>query len=151
MKVKILYPSVIALVITFYFTLFSFQESPESEIIGDWKEVSWEYEKVDSLVNDDFDYRITEHIKEQLRESIIFHNAEIWEFEDKEILKMHAADQSTTLNWKLKGRGNILQLKNADNRMEFYEIRELTSDRMVLHFSFDMQIRGIVKMTFEKI
>ena len=151
MKVKITNPKIFTLVITLYLTLISFQESPESKILGGWKEVSCEYEKVDSFVNADLDYRTTANFNQQLSETIIFHNAEILEFDDRESLKMHALDQTSILNWKIKGRGNILQLKNADDRMEYYEIRELTSNRLVIHFSFEMQVRGIVKMTFEKI
>lgn len=151
MRARIVYPTVFAVVLGLYFTLLSFQPSPASNILGEWKEVSWEYEKVDSLPDTDFDYHVTDHIKSQLAERLIIHEAEVWKFVSDETLEMRGKSPAKSLQWKLKGRGNILQIQGDGSATEHYQIQELSSDRMVLHFNFDMQVRGIVKMTFERI
>jgi hypothetical protein len=151
MKTGFIYTSVFAMVLSLYFTLISFQSSPESSILGEWREVSWEYEKVESLPDTGFDYHLTDHIKSQLAESLIVHEGEVWRFASDERLEMTGESPTKSLQWKLKGRGNILQIQGDGSATEYYHIQELSSDRMVLHFNFDMQIRGIVKMTFERI
>jgi len=151
MRVRFVYPTVFAAVLSLYFTLLSLQPSPESNILGEWKEVSWEYEKVDSIPDSGFDYHLTDHIKSQLAESLIIHEAEVWKFVSDERLEMRGKSPAKSLQWKLKGRGNILQIQGANSATEHYQIQELSSDRMVLHFNFDMQVRGIVKMTFARI
>ncbi|RAI89312.1 hypothetical protein [Algoriphagus yeomjeoni] len=152
MKYTFIYLAIFTSTMVVYFTLLSLQESPTSNILGEWKEISWEYEKLDSILQKDnsFDYMVTDHIKEQISENLIIHKAETWKFTDNETLEMQGSETQKSLHWTLKGRGNILQIDGAD-LMEHYEIQELSSDRMVLHFNFDMQVRGIVKMTFEKI
>ncbi|MDR7132128.1 hypothetical protein J2X69_004495 [Algoriphagus sp. 4150] len=153
MKPQVVYPVTFTLLIGVYFTLLSFLESPQTNIIGEWKEVSWEYEKMDTLSSkkDSFDYTLTDHIKEQISKNLIIHEAEIWKFATDDTLEMKGNDSFKSLHWTLKGRGNILQLHGEENTIEHYQIQELSSDRMVLYFNFDMQVRGIVKMTFEKI
>ncbi|WP_425639894.1 hypothetical protein ACPUEN_09080 [Algoriphagus yeomjeoni] len=152
MKYTFIYLAIFTSTMVVYFALLSLQESPTSNILGEWKEISWEYEKLDSILRKDnsFDYMVTDHIKEQISENLIIHKAETWKFTDDETLEMQGSETQKSLHWTLKGRGNILQIDGA-NLMEHYEIQELSSDRMVLHFNFDMQVRGIVKMTFEKI
>ncbi|GAA0879469.1 hypothetical protein GCM10009119_24370 [Algoriphagus jejuensis] len=151
MKTNLTYPTVFAVVAGLYLTLLSLQPSPEFSILGEWREVSWEYEKGDSLLDGSFDYRVTDHIKAQLLSNLIIHEAEIWNFANTETLEMSGRSATQSLVWKLKGRGNILQIQRGDHATEYYQIQELSEDRMVLHFNFDMQVRGIVKMTFERI
>ncbi len=153
MKANLVYPATFTLVIGLYFTLLSFQESPEISILGEWKEVSWEYEKIDTIGKKGagFDYMVTDHIKDQISKDLIIHKAETWRFEENETLEMKGVKSSKSLHWTLKGRGNILQLNDSKDIVEHYQIQELSSTRMVLHFNFDMQVRGIVKMTFERI
>ncbi|WP_057938720.1 hypothetical protein [Algoriphagus resistens] len=152
MNIKFRYLIGFILVAGNYFTLLSFLQSPEENIIGEWKEVSWEYEKIDSLASDDsFDYMVTDHIKQQISRNLIIHEAEVWRFGKNEMLEMKGNGLSKSLHWKLKGRGNILQLNGTHKNIEHYLIQELNSERMILHFNIDMQVRGIVKMTFERI
>lgn len=152
MKFNLLYFASFTLVLGLYFTLLSFQESPETQLLGEWKEVSWEYEKLDSVTSDEnFDLMLTDHIKSEISKNLVIHESEIWDFSDKETLKMKTNDSLNSLNWTLKGRGHILQINGAEGAIEYYVIQELSSDRMVLYFNVDMQVRGIVKMTFERI
>ncbi|MBN7810706.1 lipocalin family protein [Algoriphagus sp. H41] len=151
MKTSMLYLAAFLLFAAAYFALLSTQPSPQSRILGDWKEVSWEYEKADNPDDGGFDFRITDHIKSQIAENLIIHQAEIWSFGADESLHMSGKNNSKSSRWKLKGRGNVLKISGAEDQTEHYKIQELTPSRMVLHFNSDMQVRGIVKMTFEKI
>ncbi|WP_439488256.1 hypothetical protein [Algoriphagus sp.] len=152
MKFNLLYPTSFSLVLGVYFTLLSFQKSPETQLLGEWKEVSWEYEKLDSLITDEsFDYMLTDHIKSQISKNLIIHEAEIWNFVDEHTLEMKSNKSQNSLNWTLKGRGNILQINGSGGVVEYYIIQEISPNRMVLHFNSDMQVRGIVKMTFERL
>lgn len=153
MKSTLIYLLIFGFTISLYLTLLSMQSTPETNIIGEWKEVSWEYEKLDSIRKYDqgFDYLVTDHIKDQISENLIIHKAESWKFTEDETLEMQGNNVHKSLHWTLKGRGNILQIDGLDNLTEHYEIQELSADRLVLHFNFDMQVRGIVKMTFERI
>ncbi len=152
MKFNLLYPTSFSLVLGVYFTLLSFQESPEIQLLGEWKEVSWEYEKLDSLISDEsFDYMLTDHIKSQISKNLIIHEAEIWNFVDEHTLEMKSSNTQNSLNWTLKGRGNVLQINGSGGVIEHYIIQEISPNRMVLHFNSDMQVRGIVKMTFERL
>lgn len=150
MKTNMLYGSVFLLGTLLYFVALSISPSPQSQILGEWREVSWEYEKVDSVGKNELDLDITDHIKSQIAESLIIHQAEIWNFGSDKSLKMTGNDQVKSTEWTLKGRGNILKITGNANQTEHYKIQELSPSRMVLHFNSDMQVRGIVKMTFEK-
>lgn len=152
MKSTLLYLAIFTTTILVYFKLLSLQESPTTYILGEWKEVSWEYEKLDSIIENDntFDYKLTDHIKNQISENLIIHKAETWKFTEDKTLEMQGSDIQKSLQWTLKGRGNILQIDGSD-LVEHYAIQELSANRMVLYFNFEMQVRGIVKMTFEKI
>ena len=153
MKSNLTYPLVFSFVACLYFTLLSLQESPEVNIVGEWREVSWQYEKLDTVEESgaSLDYMLTDQIKNQISKDLIIHKAETWRFAENETLEMTGSNSSKSIHWNLKGRGNILQLKGPENTVEHYQIQELSLDRMVLHFSFDMQVKGIVKMTFERI
>lgn len=153
MKPNLTYPFIFTFVAGLYFTLLSLQESPEVNIVGEWREMSWEYEKLDTAktLDSGLNYMLTDHIKSQISQNLIIHQAETWKFSENETLEMTGLNSTKSLKWHLKGRGHILQLNGSSNVVEHYHIQELSSNRMVLHFNFDMQVRGIVKMTFERI
>jgi len=127
------------------------QASPEQLLMGQWEEVSWELEKVraDDRLND---WALTQGQKREIYEQMRMHDAEIWTFDTEKRLILSKPDASEEiLNWNIKGRGHILELKQAGAKIEDFQVHELTDDRMVLYFNFDLQIRGVVKMTFKKL
>src|SRR5690606_24256155 len=120
--------------------------SPAEHIEGSWKEVSWEYEKSENASK-----KISAAIKTEICKELIIHEAEVWSFLSDGSLKLASDKNNETLSWTMKGRGNILELSHKTNKMEHYNIQVLNDDKMVLYFSTDIQAKGIVKMTFEKI
>ncbi|MCH7414225.1 hypothetical protein MM213_12055 [Belliella sp. R4-6] len=140
--------------IALFIMVTQFGNQPTDDIIGVWKEVSWDYEKVDFLNQSDsltID-EVMEQTKVQLGESFVIHKAEVWEFIDNSTLKVDFEDGNEEIvDWKLKSKGDILKLTHENNVYEYYTIKELNKDRMVLHFHIDLNARGIVKLTFEKV
>jgi hypothetical protein len=122
--------------------------SPTQHIEGSWKEISWEYEKSE---NANIDKKISDAIKTEICKEMIIHEAEVWNFLPDGNLELTSNKNNETLSWTMKGRGNILELSHNSNKIEHYNIQVLNNDKMVLYFSTDIQAKGIVKMTFEKI
>ncbi|WP_100615980.1 hypothetical protein [Confluentibacter citreus] len=122
--------------------------SPTKHIEGSWKEISWEYEKSENI---NADKKISDAIKTEICKELIIHEAEVWNFSSNGNLELTSDINNEMLSWTMKGRGNILELSHNTNKIEHYNIQVLNNDQMVLYFSTDIQAKGIVKMTFERI
>jgi hypothetical protein len=130
-------------------------DHPEKLLIGKWKEVEWHYDKVDrgaqgsSFVQKGY---IQNRLKEEITGELFIHQAEEWHFYpdgNLELLKMN--NETEMLSWRLKGRGHILKLKHTENMLEFYQIRVLNKDEMILNFENDLHARGIIEIRFKRI
>jgi hypothetical protein len=127
--------------------------SYEQSIIGRWQEVSWEFEKSDAPEAGDTAVLLSGSQKDEIWEGLTIHKAELWEFRPEKEINLYDANRRTLkkLEWTIKGRGNILEIRHPDHHTENYQIQEIKDDQMVVHFNFDLQVRGIVKMTFKRI
>lgn len=153
MKTRIAYAVFFSLCLFFFLVLITSSKSPEESIVGVWKEVSWEYEKVDkSSSGESITKQIDDNLKNEIIENLIIHKAEMWHFTNNGRLILYNGDKpAQELQWKLKGRGHVLKLNHHDNKTEFYDLYELTNNKLVLYLDIDMQVRGIVKMTFQRV
>ncbi|MFA6151788.1 MAG: lipocalin family protein [Chitinophagaceae bacterium] len=134
------------------FVLRSNHLSPEQMIMGNWKEVSWTYEKADNKGSVNFnDEPINDAMKHMISQSKIIHEAETWNFTPDSGLVLNTHHKNLNVDWALMGSSNILRLKYNDEFEEHYNLIELNEKRMVLHFENDRLTRGIVRITFEKI
>lgn len=127
---------------------------PESLITGTWKEVAWKYDKIDNLTDSTADIPkiLDEELKESISQGLHIHQSETWIFDKNSRLKLEKKDrQPIDLNWRMKGRGHILKLHYNNESKEFYQIRKLTKDEMVLHFENDTHARGIVQIVLKKV
>lgn len=128
--------------------------SPEELILGSWREVSWEYEKVDRKVSDpdSFFESMSQHILDEVAKDLIIHESELWQFLPGGKLRLEGKNGDIhQYQWRIKGWGHILKLIGDDQHKEFYNIAELTTEKLVIYIENDMQVRGLVKITFEKI
>lgn len=152
MKIKKIFIGLtVILLVSMVSSLFIFGKlkHPEKAILGTWKEVSWNYELVDSSKNELSD--LDTSLEHDIFKDLIIHKSENWNFNPNSKLVLQKENQDpVNLKWKLKGRGHILKLSYAGKTMEYYQIKELTDKRMVLHFENDVHARGIVKIVFEK-
>lgn len=130
--------------------IFNYRSSQDL-LVGKWEEVSWEYEKVNH--NGDLtNFVIDEGQKQEICENMIIHKAEIWNFDSSGNLILESSEHlPEKLKWKVKGRGHILELQHGDNSLEGYQIQEISEDTLIIHFNCDIQIRGIVKITFKRL
>ena len=124
------------------------EPSPETIILGKWKELKWEYEKVNKINGKDKPE--AEEMKSQHTEKLVIHEAEVWQFLPDKKLKLIGKNREEIVEWHIKGRGNILELRHSSSVIEHYNLTELTGDIMVLNFETDIQVRGIAKLTFER-
>jgi hypothetical protein len=127
------------------------EKSPEEMLVGQWQEISWEYEKVNH--NGDLkEFTIDDGQKEEICKNLIMHRAEVWQFDQKKQLTLIAGGvPKERVIWNIKGRGHILNLQHKSGKTEEFQIQEISADSLVIHFSFDLQVKGIVKTTFKKV
>lgn len=153
LKSVTIYPVFLFLAVVSFLALFLNGTSPHTKLLGTWEEVAWEYEKSDMWADkSQTNEKIVEPgIKEEIMENRLIHEAEYWTFSEKNKLHMVSNKRkSSDLTWQLKGRGHVLELLHSDGTKEFFNIQELTNDRLVLYFELDMQIKGIVKMIYKR-
>jgi hypothetical protein len=128
------------------------EESPAQRITGKWKEISWVYEKVNHTENGLPDKEITDELRSEMARGLIIHEAETWEFRPDGTLLLHKrSGKPIKLNWNLKGRGHVLTLHYRNDKTEYYDLSDLSADEMTLYIDVEIQAKGIVRMTFEKI
>lgn len=119
--------------------------NPEKQILGTWEEVDWDYENNFSVKDDS-----SHDVKTELSKDLIIHKREIWKFLPNGVLQLSGEDGYENLEWRVKGRGHILQLKHQKTKIENYNIDLLNDSTMVINFEVDLEVRGIAKLTFRK-
>lgn len=153
MKIWIRYISFFAFGIFLFVILIGMANSPESTIEGEWKELVWEYEKVDKIndtTKSDYD-NVSYYVKDVAGQDLVIHKAEKWIFCPNGKLILEGEDYSKEISWNIKGRGNILELKYDNNNVEHYSLTELSDNKLVLNFDTNTHTRGIARLTFEKL
>lgn len=129
--------------------VFSHSAYPEKAILGEWKEVSWTYDKVNE--NDKVKKEVLPEERVDIANHLVVHQFENWTFGENYRIKLHERGGSEHYaNWKLKDRGRILQLTNPDGTHEVYSVETLNKKELVLHFDTDVHARGIVKITLRR-
>jgi hypothetical protein len=154
MRISIGYISFFAFIITLFVLLLFFSNNPEKQIEGEWKELSWEYEKVDKPKDSTtiLSYKTSsDFVKQIVGENLIIHQAESWNFLPNGQLVLSNLKGKKIVQWRLKGRGNILEIKHNKDTVEHYNVTKLENGQLILNFDSDMHVRGIAKLTFERI
>ncbi len=152
MKRKMIISSVIALITlsSFGYYVFSHAYYPERAILGEWKEVSWVYDRNDQ--GQKVKQEINSEERVDIANHLVIHKFENWTFRKDYSIKLHERSGSEhQAKWRLKDRGRILTLINKDGTHEAYSVSSLKKDELVLHFDTDVHARGIVKITLKKI
>ncbi len=125
-------------------------QHPARLIEGEWKELQWEYEQVNRADTENAHFkRIGEEVKALIGEKLVIHKSEVWRFLPGGQLQLEGQQGHKTINWKLSGRGHILELKHRGAK-ESYNVVTLNDSLLVIHFDTDLEVRGIAKLTFIK-
>lgn len=149
-KIYIIALAVVFFLSSFGYYVFSHSYYPEKAIIGEWREVSWVYDRNND--NARVKQEITEEERENIANHLVIHEFENWTFNENYGLKLHEKNgREHVVKWLLKDRGRILQLINEDGTQEVYSVESLKKDELILHFDTDVHARGIVKITMKKI
>ncbi|SFC81226.1 hypothetical protein SAMN05421747_1304 [Parapedobacter composti] len=120
--------------------------NPEKAILGQWKEAGWHYERVNSKTD-----TLRKEVYYRAGNEPVVHKAETWSFLPDGTLVLNREHGEETASWCIKGRGNILELKYNDGRKEHYDLTTLSDDSMTLNFELDTQIKGLAKLTFDRL
>ena len=152
MKIWIRYIGFFTLGISLFILLISMSNNPEKIIEGQWKELVWEYEKVDKndTITNDFD-NVSDFVKDVVGENLVIHKAESWTFKPNGKLILKGSNYSKEVNWTIKGRGNILEIKYDNNNCEHYSLTELSDNKLVVNYNTDTHTRGIARIKKKKI
>jgi len=149
-------PKIVVTVPIIIWTLFGFINdnlNPEEIIIGNWKEAHWEYALKSGTSHDDdsISNSVIKEVYELMGKDFKIHNSENWNFMPDGKLEISKKDGSKLVaEWRIKGRGHILAIKYPDYSKEIYDIKELTSNELILNFDIGMELRGIAKLSFKK-
>lgn len=151
-KLLAIYITVFALSLMGFGWMINAVPSPEQVILGDWKEVAWEYERVNRRKGEmPAEHLIPETVRAQIGGNLIVHEAETWTFRpDGRLVLSKDGEQQQLADWRIKGRGHILELRYKQGGIAHYNLTELTNDQLVLNFELDTQVKGVAKLTFEK-
>lgn len=151
MKLPLLYFSVMCAGAASFLMLISATPDHERLILGEWKEVKWEYEKVNMTDDNGQAIRnVPEAVKQSIGQHLVIHEAETWTFYPNGRLRLSNNSMDKEVVWRMKGRGNILQIRYANNSAENYVVNQLEDGSMCLQFDTDVQARGIAKLVFER-
>ncbi len=147
-RLLFIYISVFALSMMGFVWMINSAPNPEKAILGQWTESAWEYERVNSRA----DKQHWEMLGKR-ETGMVIHKAETWSFlpNGKLILSKGNDYQVDTASWSIKGRGNVLEIRYDNGWREHYDLTRLTAEQMTLNFELDTQIKGVAKLTFDKL
>ena len=149
MKLLLTYLWVLCLLVGGWIALISAAPPPERLIVGTWQQTSWEYEKLDlppGGVPADF----LEAVKHSVGAGLIMHQAETWEFLPGQSLRVVNGEEVEVVQWRLKGRGHILQIIHDNGVTENYHLEKLNDSTLQLNIETNIQARGIARLVFNK-
>lgn len=153
MKYQHILGTVFLLAIAAIIGLFAVGDRHENAIVGEWKEVKWKYEGEEEF--EDFDLRAeaTEVLNQRIGRKFFKHKDEVWQFHSNGTMTTRSAENGDEkdLRWVIKGRGNILVLKDGSTPLEYYNITSLNDDSLVLYFDLDLQAKGVAELRFKKV
>lgn len=124
--------------------------SPEELIASKWVESSWSYEKLDRPPDE---MRRFEGIRVVAFEgrSVFRHEAEYWRlYPDHRFEISLSSGEVLRGRWRLKGRGHILTLRHDRGGVEVFDVKDISTERLVLNFDLGMEVRGIGSLTFRR-
>lgn len=123
----------------------------ERNLIGSWQKESLNFERV-NVEGHEIRSMILRAQDNEVSHKLIVDKIDMWKFSSDNLkIINNTKEENNHLTWKLKGRGHILEITDTKtNNVESYQIQELSNDKLVVFANIDLQVRGIVKITFKK-
>ncbi|MEJ5056521.1 hypothetical protein [Sphingobacterium sp. MYb382] len=145
--IKITYILIGVLLIVSLTSVISLQ-SPERLIQGTWKEKAWYIEKGESsgpmLINQ-------QGLRNEILTDLELLHYGIWDFQKHKLTTYGMKQEGSSVEWLIKGRGHILELRKAGKRIETFQIQQINDDLLELHLNFDLQVKGVMKIVLERV
>lgn len=152
MKTLFIYMAVLIFCVFLFLVMISATPVPEALIQGEWKEMNWKYETIKKGKDESARQQlISEEVKRKIGQHLVIHTAETWRFLPDHKLELRKGPEVHIVDWTIKGRGHVLQLRYNENSVEHYNIVTLSNNIMQLNFDTDVQARGIAKLTFRRV
>jgi hypothetical protein len=122
-------------------------------LVGCWRESEWKFERVDGDVRSMGRWSDGVRLRAYPDRLVAQHEAETWVFRDDRILEIVSrSGQRKRARYRLKGRGHMLTLRpSGASGLEVYKLEDLDGDRLVLDYDVGMEVRGIARLTFERV
>lgn len=123
-------------------------ENPERLIQGEWIEKEWRLEKDNATVVEES--QMQSELKREILRNVEELHLGIWKFEEDGSLKSASSTQNDAIEWFIKGRGHVLELRREGKTIESFQIQQISKTKLVLHLNFDLQIKGIIEIVLER-
>ncbi|MFZ4861117.1 hypothetical protein ACL9RF_02940 [Sphingobacterium sp. Mn56C] len=127
-----------------------YYESPERLIQGEWVETTWRIEKDNAAKAIDLESPLYQNLKQEILRDVQLLHRGVWRFSDNGKLQSNKGNNSESLEWFIKGRGHILELKRNGKSIESFQIQTINQNKLVLHLNFDLQVKGIMEIVLER-
>jgi hypothetical protein len=125
--------------------------SPEDQLVGCWRETGWSYERADEDLRAGSFWNDGVRPRAYPTRSVMRHEGELWEFHPRGRMSIGTADGvEAEARWRLKGRGHVLAIRHSNAHFEVYDIKQISSDSLTLHFDAGMEVRGIARLDFAR-
>lgn len=124
-------------------------ENPERLIKGVWVEKEWVVEKGDRNHHELFNLGVNSTIRREVLHGLDEFSFGTWIFKDDGTVQS-ANNDLKNVEWFIRGRGHVLELKRDGKAIESFQISKISDDLLELHINLDMQIKGILKIVLER-
>lgn len=127
-----------------------YHESPERLIQGEWVEKEWRLEKDNASPELASNSQLQEGLRKEILRDFEELHLGVWKFEKDRTLLSADPRQDSEIEWLVKGRGHVLELKKEGKQIESFQIQQISHDKLVLHLNFDLQVKGIIEIVLER-
>lgn len=145
--IKLTYILIMALFSVSLTTIVS-SKSPELLIQGVWMEKEWHMEKGDESTQVNI---MDNGLREEILKDLELLHYGIWDFSADRLTTYDTQQMGTSVEWLIKGRGHILELRRDGKRVETFMIQRINENTLELHLNFDLQVKGIVRIVLERV
>ncbi len=140
----------VAFLILISVLMVTYYENPERLIRGEWEETAWHIERDNASDTISMDSPIYQGLKNEILKNVQALQLGVWKFNSDGTLRSQDLAQKGDLEWFIKGRGHILELRKDGKSMESFQIQTINKDKLVLHLNFDLQVKGIIEIVLER-
>lgn len=127
-----------------------YHESPERLIEGEWVEKEWSLEKDNASAELASNSQLQEGLRKEILRDFEELHLGVWKFERNRSLLSGDPNQRSDIQWLIKGRGHVLELRKDGHQIESFQIQQISHDKLVLHLNFDLQVKGIIEIILER-